>query len=250
MNGLFSTFKKLGGWSLLNLWRKAGVLPYAVAQVCLTGVSRKSLEIVRLGVQQKILHKLRKRYLPVLEAFDEEWKSGQYATEQESCPRVWICWMQGIENAPKLVQDCYSSIQEHITDRKIVLITAKNRKEYVVFPDYIEQKYEAGIITHTHFSDLLRVALLVKYGGTWIDATVFCTGGTIPRYMLDSDFFVFQNLKPGADGHVLNISSWFMTACAGNKMVSAVRKLLYEYWREYDRLIVYFLLHHFFCHGG
>lgn len=163
MNGLFSTFKKLGGWSLLNLWRKAGVLPYAVAQVCLTGVSRKSLEIVRLGVQQKILHKLRKRYLPVLEAFDEEWKSGQYATEQESCPRVWICWMQGIENAPKLVQDCYSSIQEHITDRKIVLITAKNRKEYVVFPDYIEQKYEAGIITHTHFSDLLRLAIINVY---------------------------------------------------------------------------------------
>ena len=74
MKGLFSTFKKLGGWSLLNLWHKAGVLPYAVAQVCLTSVSRKSLELVRLGVQQKILHKLRKRYLPVLEAFDEEWK--------------------------------------------------------------------------------------------------------------------------------------------------------------------------------
>lgn len=81
MKGLFSTFKKLGGWSLLNLWHKAGVLPYAVAQVCLTGVSHKSLELVRLGVQQKILHKLRKRYLLVLDAFDEEWKSGQYATE-------------------------------------------------------------------------------------------------------------------------------------------------------------------------
>ena len=50
MKGLFSTFKKLGGWSLLNLWHKAGVLPYAVAQVCLTGVSHKSLELVRLGV--------------------------------------------------------------------------------------------------------------------------------------------------------------------------------------------------------
>lgn len=151
-----------------------------------------------------------------------------------------------MENAPKLVQDCYLSIQEYVTDRKIVLITAKNRKEYIVFPDYIEQQYEAGIITHTHFSDLLRVALLAKYGGTWIDATVFCTGGVVPSYMLDSDFFVFQNMKPGADGHVLNISSWFMTACAENKMVLAVRKLLYEYWKENDRLIDYFLLHHFF----
>ena len=55
-NGLCSTFRKLGGWSLLNQWFKAGVLPYAVAQVCLTGASRKSLEHVRLGVHQKILH--------------------------------------------------------------------------------------------------------------------------------------------------------------------------------------------------
>lgn len=246
MKGLLSTFKKLDGWLLLNQWRKAGVLPYAVAQVCLTGVSYKSLELVRLGVQQKILHKLKKRYLPILESFDEEWKSGRYAMKQESCPRIWICWMQGMEDAPKLVQDCYSSICEHITEREIVLVTAKNRKEYVVFPDYIEQKYEAGVITHTHFSDLLRVALLAEYGGTWIDATVFCVGGVIPRYMLDSDFFVFQNLKPGADGHVSNISSWFITAKTGHKFVLAVRDLLFAYWKTENVLVDYFIFHLFF----
>ena len=54
MGKLFDTFNRLGGRSLLKQWLRAGVLPYAAVQAALTGLSRKSLEIVRLGVQLKI----------------------------------------------------------------------------------------------------------------------------------------------------------------------------------------------------
>lgn len=247
MSDFGSIWNKVGGWALIKQYAKAGVLFYALAQLCLTGFSRKSLELLRLDVQLKIQNKLRRMYLPILKKFDAERCEETEFQSDAVYRKVWICWLQGIENAPELVQKCYASIQEHITDREIVLITSENRKQYVAFPDYIEQKYESGIITHTHFSDLLRIALLAQYGGTWIDATVFCSGGTIPKYMLDSDFFVFQNLKPGADGHVLNISSWFMTARTRNKIVTAVRDLLYAYWEKNNNLIDYFLLHHFFA---
>lgn len=247
MDKLLDTFRKLSGWALLKQWLRAGVLPYAAAQAALTGLSRKSLEIVRLGVQLKIQRKLQKKYLPALKRFDEEWRKGAYAAVESGRRRVWICWLQGIDNAPGLVKKCYTSIREHIKDREIVLITSANRRDYIELPDYIERKYEAGIITHTHFSDLLRVALLAKYGGTWIDATVFCTGGTIPRYMLDSDFFVFQNLKPGADGHVLNMSNWFITAKAGNKFVLAIREMLFAYWKKKNDVADYFIFHMFFA---
>ena len=36
-------------------------------------------------------------------------------------------------------------------------------------------KYKKGIFTRTHFSDILRLELLTKYGGTWIDASVLIT---------------------------------------------------------------------------
>ena len=150
-----------------------------------------------------------------------------------------------MENAPELVQRCFRTLEDNLKDREIVLITSSNLMEYTDFPKYILEKYEKGLITHTHFSDLLRVELLCRYGGTWIDATVFCSGGDIPSYMLDSELFMFQNLKPGADGSVLNISSWFMTSCANNKIMLAVRALLWEYWKKNNRLIDYFLLHHF-----
>ena len=38
------------------------------------------------------------------------------------------------------------------------------------------EKWEKGRIPAAMFSDLLRVELLIKYGGTWIDSTVLCTG--------------------------------------------------------------------------
>lgn len=227
--------------SLIKEYARNGVLPYVCMQLAITGFSKKSLEIVRNGVSLKIYQKLRKRYKDALDEFDNKYQE----LPQTHSNKVWVCWMQGIENAPKLVQRCYQSLKDNLKDRDIVLITSSNLKDYTDFPQYILEKYEKGLITHTHFSDLLRVELLCRYGGTWIDATVFCSGGNIPTYMLDSELFMFQNLKPGADGSVLNISSWFMTSCANNKIMLAVRNLLWEYWKKKNRLVDYFLLHHF-----
>lgn len=39
-------------------------------------------------------------------------------------------------------------------------------------PDYIVKKWEKGRIPADLFSDLLRLELLIRYGGTWIDSTV------------------------------------------------------------------------------
>lgn len=236
-------FHKQGGFKLLKEYWQAGVLLYALGQLLLTGGAKKSLEILRLGVQLKIRDKLRKRYIHVLKQFDTCYHKQVRPAKPSN--KVWICWMQGIENAPALVQKCYESIKVNLPDREIILITAQNRKDYITMPDYIEEKYQKGIITHTHFSDLLRVSLLCEYGGTWIDSTVFCSGSNIPRYFFDSSFFVFQNLKPGANGSVLNLSSWFMSSWSNQRILLAVRKLLWEYWKKNDRLVDYFLLHHF-----
>jgi hypothetical protein len=151
--------------------------------------------------------------------------------------------MQGIEQAPELVKICYESVKKSFVERNVVLLTEDNIHEYVDMPSYIMQKYNEGYITRTHFSDLLRISLLATHGGTWIDATVYCK--KVPSYMLDSNFFVFQNLKPGADGSVLNCSSWFMTAKSNNHLVLAIRELLWAYWKKENQLIDYFLLHHF-----
>lgn len=243
MAGFKEIFQKQGGLKLIKDYWHAGVLFYVLRQILLTGKSKKSLEIVRQGTQLKIYQKLCKQYKYVLEKFDTD--INLKLNKSINSHIVWVSWMQGIENAPALVQKCYRTLQENLKDREIVLITSENLREYTDLPQWILDKYKQGLITHTHFSDLLRIELLCKYGGTWIDSTVFCSGNNIPSYMLDSNLFMFQNLKPGADGSTLNISSWFMTSCSNNKILLAVRALLWEYWKNENRLIDYFLLHHF-----
>lgn len=229
----------------LKQWWWQGNLPYICLQLMLTGTSKKGLELLRNGIAMRTQKKLQKKYRSHLEAFDAEWTEESSKTSSNT-GRIWICWMQGIEKAPSIVQKCYQSIQQNIKDREIVLITSDNMDQYTQFPEYILEKYHKGIISHTHFSDLLRLELLTRWGGTWIDATVFCSGDEIPQYYLDSDLFFYQNLKPGADGSTINLSSWFLTAKAHNKIISAVRHLLWSYWEKENKQIDYFLLHHFF----
>lgn len=243
MSKLMEMFRKQGGMNLIKDYWRAGVLWYACSQILVTGPSKKSLEILRLGVEMKIYKKIYKRYSSALAHCANGYSEEAFPTSKSN--KVWVSWMQGMENAPALVQRCYRSLQENLKDREIILITSENLKDYTDMPSWVLEKYEKGLITHTHFSDLLRLELLCKHGGTWIDSTVFCSGSDIPSYMLDSDLFMFQNLKPGADGSTSNISSWFMTSCANNKVLMAVRELLWEYWKKENRLIDYFLVHHF-----
>lgn len=245
MSNFSKLFKKVGGREILRQYRRAHVLCFAIVQTLFLGFSKKSLEIVRLSVQNKILSKLRKKYKKDIVYFKTKIDKESESLSHLSSNKVWFCWFQGLENAPELVQSCYLSLKNHLKDKEIIIITEDNYNDYVEFPDYIIKKYSKGLISRTHFSDLLRLQLLIKYGGTWIDSTVYCSGGPIPDYMLDSDLFLFQNLKPGVDGHATCISSWFITARSNNKVLMLARDLLFDYWIKKKHLVDYYLIHDF-----
>lgn len=240
--GLKEIYKKQGGAKLLKQYWQSGALFTAVGEFLLLGKSRTSLEILRLSTQLKAKRKLEKRYKNRLIDFE---KSYQSELPHETSNKVWICWFQGMENAPELVKRCYRSVKENMPDKEIVVLTSENLIEYVDFPKFILDKWKQGIITHTHMTDLLRLELLIKYGGMWIDATVFCSGKKIPEYYFDSELFFYQCLKPGRDGHSTYISSWLMSASSNNKVLMATRYLCYEYWKENNSMVDYFLLHDF-----
>ena len=235
-------FQKQGGLSLIkNYWRTGALLP-AIIVFLILGKSKKALEILRLVACFKINQKLMRIYGDKVDELLRSYSDNTIEkTNAHRC--VYFCWFQGIENAPNVVKKCYESIKKYINDREIVLITEKNYKDYVRFPDFIEDKFERGIISRTHMSDLLRLELLTRYGGTWIDATVLCTAKP-PAYMIDSDFFVFQLLKPGLDGHSLGLSNWFITAKPGTMILKITLDILYDYWKEYNDVCDYFLMHH------
>lgn len=243
MKSIIDKLKKYDAINYIKQFSMNHLLIYSTFLAMMLGFTKKSLEILRLAVSNKVLKKLRKRYKRFIEDYI---KKHNISYNNQVCnDKVWVCWLQGFDNAPELVQECILSQQAHLKNQEYILLTEKNYSQYVDFPDFIIEKMKKGTISKTHFSDLLRLELLKKYGGTWIDATVYLSD-ELPSYMVNSHLFVFQDLKPGLDGHCTALSSWFMTASAQNPIISLTLALLYEYWRTHDKMIDYFLLHDFF----
>ncbi|WP_321374248.1 capsular polysaccharide synthesis protein [uncultured Draconibacterium sp.] len=220
---------------------KAGLFITPSLQILLLGISKKALEILRLSTQLKIQKKLSKKYSHILQNPPELTK------DKKESNKVWICWLQGIENAPKLVQVCYKSVVRNLSDKEVIVVTKDNYSRYTKLPKHILNKWEKGTISNTHFSDILRIELLVRHGGLWLDSTVLCTNSTVPKYIEQSDLFLYQVLKPGLDGHSIYVSSWLIKANSNNKVLGLTRELLFDYWKKKNRLVDYFLLHHFLC---
>ena len=240
--GLKQLFEKQGGMKLLKQYWQGGAFFTAVGEFVLLGKSRTALEILRLSTQLKTKQKLYKRYHRVLDEFEKNYNGN---VSHEASDKGWICWFQGIDKAPELVQKCYLSVKKNMADKDVVLLTTENMFDYIQFPSFIVEKWKAGIITHTHMTDLMRLELLIRYGGLWLDATVFCSDSNVPSYFYQSDLFMYQCLKPGRDGHANYISSWLMSAKTNNKVLLAVRELCYAYWKENNSMWDYFLLHDF-----
>ncbi|HFU3701879.1 TPA: capsular polysaccharide synthesis protein [Streptococcus suis] len=236
-------FKKVNGFNVIKQYAKSRVLIFALVQILTQGTSKKSLEIVRNSVDNKIINRLRKKYKNYI--LDNKEMILQESSKREYSDKIWFLWLQGIEQAPEIVKICYNSIHQNLDNHELILLTDKNYRDFITFPDYIQEKIDLGIITKTHLSDLLRLELLTKYGGTWIDATVYISSSNFPNYMLKSDLFFFQKLKPGLDGNPRTISSWYITSCSNNPILLLAKGLLFEYWKNNNYLIDYFLLHDF-----
>jgi hypothetical protein len=214
-------------------------------QLLLQPKTEKSLEILQVSIDQKIMRKLRKKYRADIEYFKNNVE--QFKQEGQDNRFVWVLWYQGIENAPVLVKNCFESLKSNLPeDRTLVALDETNLSNYIQLPTFITEKYAEGKISHAHFSDIVRIELLSKYGGTWVDATVFMSSPIIHDYFFDSDLFLFQELRPNTFAHSKRISSWFMTSNPNNEIILLTRYLLRRYWEKNNNLMDYFLLHNFF----
>lgn len=155
---------------------------------------------------------------------------------------VFTMWLQGEEQAPPLVKACIRSMHRYI-GMPVVVLNDKNISDWISLPDYIIQKYEKGIITRAHFSDICRVELLYRHGGIWADSTCLFTS-PVPESVMNQDFFIFMTDPESLIGgsHVF-IQSCFIRAKKGNPLIALWRKLIHLYWRNENKLIDYFALH-------
>lgn len=163
-----------------------------------------------------------------------------YETEEGRTNIIWWCWLQGEENAPALCKACLHSLRKNFPQYKIIVITNENFQTYTNIPQFIINKYHKGIISRTHFSDILRTELLVRNGGVWIDSTVYCTGYHEDLFALP--LFVYKNWRP--DGYVGCVcSNWLISSSKNNPILKTTLELVYHYWETHNSIINYLFYH-------
>jgi len=155
---------------------------------------------------------------------------------------IWQYWHQCKENAPQLIQKCFESVKEYMPEYKQIILSYDNIKNYVELPKRYYDLLEAGKIPLALFSDILRLYLLSKYGGTWVDSTIYLTD-KIPDDIMNSNFCVLQK-NPETDAFEDKMSCFFIHSKCNSKHLEVLRRILDKYWSENDFPIHYFMFEH------
>ena len=132
-----------------------------------------------------------------------------------------------------MVEACIRSVETQAEGLEVIVLSEKTIKDYVKLPWYIVEKYKMGHISAAHFSDIVRVSLLAKWGGIWMDATVLCTDASFLDYIHGLPLFVYQKMGFGKEFPIIS-SSWLIASEPHNPIVELTKELLYVYWKTYD----------------
>lgn len=194
-----------------------------------------------INADKAILNFIRNDFSAVIEKYKNINSKTSDASKESSSSNIWIFWWQGYEAAPLLVKKCIDSITRNAKNHPVVLITKKNWRNHADIPDYIIQKLEKGVITLTHFSDILRMVLISKHGGLWLDATIFVSK-EIPEYCFELPYF---SIHYETSTSKITKGKWtgFCQAGQKNSLVhSFCRDIFFSYWKKYNKLIDYFFI--------
>jgi hypothetical protein len=165
--------------------------------------------------------------------------SGSTASQDTIPAFIWICWWDGIDTMPPVVQACFNSVKKYSRLYNVTLITKYNFQNFVSIPHYILKKLHLGIITKTHFSDILRMALLAEYGGLWLDATILVTDTIQP---LSVPFFTIKREYGGEDVPRRQWTGFCIGGVRNNILFTFAKEFFYEYWKRNNYMIDYFLI--------
>lgn len=223
-----------------------GACAVFLAKAMIQGVNRGILSETP-WVKKMLLHKHAVMQTYVDKTFRSYVEKYPFAPEVSASTgeekRIWMCWWQGLDNAPEITKKCIASVQKNAGGHEVVVISEANYQEYVQLPAWIIEKYRKGTISRTHFSDVLRLFLLAEHGGLWLDSSVFCTGEQLQEYL---HMPVWTIKRPGY-GHLSVAGGRWVTGTMGcdeahRWMFAVVRDFLLQYWRTHDMLMDYLIL--------
>ena len=151
---------------------------------------------------------------------------------------IYIYWAQGFENAPEIVKICRDSWKSMNPTWNVVELHDTNLCDYIDITDSLSNSN----IQTTAKSDIIRIALLQKWGGVWTDATCFCRiplDNWLHKYA-ENGFWAFSKPEP-----TRLVSSWFLYGSPQNYIVQRWYKKTMNFWKKNTASSCY---HYFWFH--
>lgn len=181
-----------------------------------------------------ILDYLAQKYRELLEKYQNypETTSGV-----ENAP-IWMLWWD--EEMPDIIELCYQSKLRCAGEHPVILLTKDNVRDYVAFPDCVWEQFERGKLRIQHLADMIRVQLIRKYGGLWLDASIYCAGPIPEEYFR----MPLYSIKGNPDPRFVSNNQWTTFAIggwAGNVLCSFLDDFFQEYCRRGKPFIDYFM---------
>lgn len=138
---------------------------------------------------------------------------------------IFFYWDAGENDAPLVVRSCLNKWRDNFGDA--IRFVSKVEAETIVSEHVASFNY----LPKQVFADILRLALLYRYGGLWVDATVM-PHNDIPRIndiiRLEDKVKVFNapfGKRPCAN--------WMISAPKGNRLIGAWLTFYAEYWCDF-----------------
>jgi hypothetical protein len=154
---------------------------------------------------------------------------------------VWLLWLQGWSDAPPVARACLDSWRRLNPGWDVRALDGWGLDRYLSAQAF--HRVAAVPKEPEAFADQIRIELLHRHGGVWVDATAMCArplDDWLPERM-GSGFFAFARPTPNR-----LIASWFLAASPSCNIVAKWRASVAGYWTGRESRHDYFWFHGLF----
>lgn len=133
--------------------------------------------------------------------------------------KIWMYW----ENKPGFETPFYIEFGQQLIkkfnpERNIIILDEKIVLDYIQIPDIIQAQEHIA-----HKADYIRVAILEKYGGIWIDSDVICLNSFEKHFELLEEYDIIAYEYTRLKRMSYSPSNWFLAVKPNN--------ILFKTWR-------------------
>ena len=154
-------------------------------------------------------------------------------------PHIFWGYWHDPDSVPGIVNECFISWRRNYPTYSIIIVNSNTISKYIK-RDELPRKFDK-IKEHQMRSDFIRLALLKKYGGIWLDATILMMKPIAPIWLDHKyDLAVFHQPWLQTVGDEVIIENWFISAPKNSKIIQLWKDEFTHAVDDFDTIDDYF----------